>query len=433
VEQEKSRISLTMPKVKRVKRLQSLKQEIQTLQQEAGKIKYRIRRLRIEERRINAVQGQGQGRAIHYTTRCSSQGCNGYVCAEENGHCPACEKITCMDCMQLLKKENGDDHICNDDDRLSAQTIRSNTTQCPKCHIPIEKSEGCDQMFCVVCFTAFSYRTGLEERGEVHNPHMYEIQRRLGIYTDLRALTPFRNIGDVPCGGFPTLQELTEKLSRYHPNLRMYSRRLDILRTIAQVEIRRWRPKQGDLCEDLRIRLILKKISEKRFVMQVGRRHIDNVIKVHFTQILEAFLAASQDVLLRLLQEEEPQFAPPPPPPAPPTHDQGDPVAPNPNTDADDPTRYFALSESESESESAFESWSEDDDDVIFLSQPVMPVRFDDRVYVSELDQIIDFTNEALRSTAIRYGRTFPHIPTMYHGINVLRIQQMHPTKNTYL
>lgn len=433
VEQEKSRISLTMPKVKRVKRLQVLKQEVKQLHQEAFDLKYRIRRLRNEERRIYALQGQGQGQrqgqgqgnSLHYTTRCANVGCKGYVCAEENGQCSACGKITCVHCMMMCHEPCS--HICKEEDLLSAQTIRSNTTPCPKCHTPIEKSEGCDQMFCVVCFTAFSYRTGVEERGEVHNPHMYEIQRQLGIYTDLRTLTPLRNIGDVPCGGFPTLQDITKKISRYHPNLRMYSRRLDVLHQVAQVEIRRWRPKHGDLCEDLRIRLILQKISEKRFIAQVGRRHIDNVIKVHYTQILEAFLAASQDVLLRLIQEETPQ--------------QGG----RRHTRADTPNRVIVHLGNEDgvlvlESESESESGSEDDDDSDEVdsdddegqsSAQLVPVMFDDRMHVSELDQIIEFTNKALQSTAIRYGRSFPYIPTMYHGINVLRIELMHPKKET--
>ena len=77
-----------------------------------------------------------------------------------------------------IKDEEGNflEHVCNEDDVKSAEMIKKETRNCPKCAVPIFKTEGCDQMWCTECHTAFSWRTGLVVTGVVHNPHFYAWQ-----------------------------------------------------------------------------------------------------------------------------------------------------------------------------------------------------------------------------------------------------------------
>ena len=60
--------------------------------------------------------------------------------------------------------------------------------------MPIHKTQGCDQMFCVECKTVFSWRTGNIQTGVIHNPHYFEWLRN----TTTNGNIP-RQPGDDPC------------------------------------------------------------------------------------------------------------------------------------------------------------------------------------------------------------------------------------------
>lgn len=119
--------------------------------------------------------------------------------------CGMCERFFCFQCHQ--RKEV--DHVCNQDDVETVKMLRQNTKPCPKCHIGIFKTEGCDQMWCTQCHTCFSWTTGNILHGVlVHNPHFYEHQRNVG-----GGHVP-RVAGDVVCGGMPTYNEIWRRQGR---------------------------------------------------------------------------------------------------------------------------------------------------------------------------------------------------------------------------
>lgn len=97
--------------------------------------------------------------------KCSSGRCDGIVAA---GSCNICGVFHCDTCHEIRKA----DHKCNPNIVKSINTIGRHSKSCPKCLAPIQKSEGCDQMFCVECHATFSYNTGRLIRGNefFHNP-----------------------------------------------------------------------------------------------------------------------------------------------------------------------------------------------------------------------------------------------------------------------
>ena len=115
---------------------------------------------------------------------CHVNGCAG-ICT--GSVCPICSSKTCPRCHQKLDDHN---HICNQDDVETVKEITTNSKPCPTCNEAISKVHGCDQMLCTSCHTAFSWKTGKIDKGRVHNPHYYEIRRRIG-----------RELGDEVCGG----------------------------------------------------------------------------------------------------------------------------------------------------------------------------------------------------------------------------------------
>jgi hypothetical protein len=88
----------------------------------------------------------------------------------KNGRCSDCKKTICTKCRdECLEK-----HECNKEQLDNIQFLQRDTKPCPKCKVPIHKIDGCDQMFCTKCKTAFSWRTLNIERGIIHNPHYNE-------------------------------------------------------------------------------------------------------------------------------------------------------------------------------------------------------------------------------------------------------------------
>lgn len=101
--------------------------------------------------------------------KCANTDCRGYI---KDWYCSLCKQTTCKMCNNII--EEG--HICNDDEIKTVELLRESTEykNCPKCTTLISKISGCDQMFCVKCATAFSWKTLKIDNGRIHNPHYFE-------------------------------------------------------------------------------------------------------------------------------------------------------------------------------------------------------------------------------------------------------------------
>lgn len=183
-------------------------------------------RLLDELDRVNAQRRQLQHRMLHQPTRedarafvhpCAQPACRGYLSTA--WRCGVCHHYTCSECnMPRGKNRDTDGHVCADADRESVRAIQQDSRRCPNGHF-VYRVSGCDQMWCTLCKTAFSWRDGRRINGaHLHNPHYFEFMRS-------SAARIAREHGDVPCGGIPDARELTDALGaaavQFHAILRL--------------------------------------------------------------------------------------------------------------------------------------------------------------------------------------------------------------------
>lgn len=117
----------------------------------------------------NYVRNSHQSSKSSYHRPCIQENCRGFL--DSKGDCPICHARICLDCNIVKDTE---EHECKQDDVSTWQELKKNTRPCPKCNVRIHKISGCDQMWCVQCNTAFSWRRGTIEHGNVHNPHYFD-------------------------------------------------------------------------------------------------------------------------------------------------------------------------------------------------------------------------------------------------------------------
>jgi hypothetical protein len=117
---------------------------------------------------------------------CPMNKCEGIVM---NGHCLKCNKHICAKC----KEERSNVHECNKELVETINMIKRDTKPCPNCKTPIHKIDGCDQMFCTKCKTAFSWRNLTIQTGIINNPHYDEYMAQIN-----NGNAPFINVND-PC------------------------------------------------------------------------------------------------------------------------------------------------------------------------------------------------------------------------------------------
>ena len=108
------------------------------------------------------------------TFPCPKDDCHGAV---SDGTCTECKVDVCEKCKEI---KEGEAHVCDKDTLATVNLIVTSTKPCPKCATKIFKIDGCDQMFCTKCHTAFSWQTGKIQTKHIHNPHYFEWQRNGG-------------------------------------------------------------------------------------------------------------------------------------------------------------------------------------------------------------------------------------------------------------
>lgn len=214
-----------------------------------------------------------------------------------------------------------DEHVCNPDDVATAELLAKDTKPCPQCGTGIFKIDGCDQMWCTECRTAFNWRTGNLETGHFHNPHYFEYQRRMG--------SDVRNILDMPCNALGpdqyhgilhhlirhvTIGKIDETAKdirgKKHPSVKetiahnIRERTTGYATSIhyfADRILPRYRPDAIQNNQELRVQYLTEEITLAEFKAALSREAKQFNRKLEIGQVIQTVVFGMSDILTRLV------------------------------------------------------------------------------------------------------------------------------------
>jgi ribosomal protein S27AE len=244
-----------------------------------------------------------------FVRACPDENCRGFL--SQQWKCGICEKYTCKEC-HIIKNggRNDEEHVCHPDDVATAKLIASDTKPCPKCGTGIFKIDGCDQMWCTSCHTAFSWRTGIVEN-RIHNPHYYEWMRR-------NNQTIPRAEGDNPMQvavNAPNNCIMRDNFL-FTQNLMTYMRRRNVYANKQNDILERWRciihiqdvvlpiyRRDNEEAENTKLRILYMRnmITEKSFKQRIQVRTKKYEKNREIFDVLDMFVNTCADIFVRFL------------------------------------------------------------------------------------------------------------------------------------
>lgn len=240
-----------------------------------------------------AIHNRDGGAVIErrqFVRACPATGCPGFLSTAWK--CGLCDNWACPECHEVRGKDKDGPHTCNPDNVATARLLEKDSRPCPKCAAVIFKIDGCDQMWCTQCHTAFSWRRGTIETGAgIHNPHYYEYMRAHGGMP--------RAPGDVPCGGLPnwsTVARITNS-----PLVAALHRTWN---HVHHVILGRYAVNVVEDNRDLRIKFMIKDFTDEVFKKKLQQREKARQKKTDIRQVMEMYQTVTIDLFQSFLNHK---------------------------------------------------------------------------------------------------------------------------------
>ena len=243
---------------------------------------------RIEKLRRRRDNGSSRQRA-EFIRKCGDAECRGFL--STRWKCGLCEKTTCIDCHEV--KQNSETeaqtHICDADCVATIKLLKTDTRSCPGCQASIFKIDGCDQMWCTLCKTGFSWNTGKIEM-KLHNPHYYEWRRQNGGLD--------REPGDVPRCDTP--QDIVNRIINFYnmDDMILENQIIEICRRCIHISAYNTNPTAPDFEND-RIRYLNNEINAEMFKNNLVRANKAYSKKQEIYTVYELLVTTFTDIMLR--------------------------------------------------------------------------------------------------------------------------------------
>uniref|UniRef100_A0A6C0HRU8 RING-type domain-containing protein n=1 Tax=viral metagenome TaxID=1070528 RepID=A0A6C0HRU8_9ZZZZ len=169
-DKERSLLPATQPYVEKHNRLRQLQKEVIKIDEERKRLAERKLMIRDEIMQLRDTEPENR---VVFTRACPAN-CRGFLNTQLK--CGLCNIWACAECHEVKGETRDAEHVCNPETVATVKLLAADTKGCPTCHTKIHKIDGCDQMWCTMCHTAFSWRSGKIET-KIHNPHYYEYMR----------------------------------------------------------------------------------------------------------------------------------------------------------------------------------------------------------------------------------------------------------------
>lgn len=211
---------------------------------------------------------------------CPAPDCKGFL--SKSLVCGLCDIRACAKCHEVKMSE---DHQCDPNSVETVKMLARDSKPCPKCASVIYKIGGCDQMYCVQCNTAFSWKTGKLCSGVIHNPHYFDYMRTRNLDT--------RNVLDVGCGGLPHIWDVQVATGRY-------KRCADILRSalhFMDIEMHRYNVNLTNPNRNLNLRILwmVNDLSDIEFKKKLQQADKDLNKRLEIGQVMSTFIQVLSD------------------------------------------------------------------------------------------------------------------------------------------
>lgn len=284
-EKERALLPATQPVVEEMKRKAEIKKELSKIREEINRL---TREYIMMEGNMNKKEDRKENRV--FVRHCPNENCNGFLSSQWK--CGLCELWACPECHEIKGEKRDTEHNCKPENVETAKMIEKETRQCPSCASSIFKIDGCDQMWCTQCHTAFSWTTGRVEN-TIHNPHYYEWLKRSG--------NEERNPMEVQCG-----REIDNYFINNLAKLKGQREGYEICRRIIHirlVEMPKYTINRLGENEDLRVRFMLKEITEKSLKRLLQKREKQVNKKQEIANILAMYINSATDIMYRYMDE----------------------------------------------------------------------------------------------------------------------------------
>lgn len=229
---------------------------------------------------------------------CPVNECKGFITSKEY-KCNLCNILICKRCYNVFD----DDHVCDTNDIKTVEMLKASTKPCPKCASLIHKIDGCNQMWCTYCKTAFGWLSGKIELGAVHNPHYFE-----WFNSKLENITTDTEYDNRSCEGIPehryfmTHIALVLKridLHRYNKSLLYFRLLLHINDLFVNDNLEEEDTVKKNL--DLRIQWIHNQIDDKKMSWLLYQREKKSNTNKVKQEIFSMFVIVSSDICYKIL------------------------------------------------------------------------------------------------------------------------------------